>query len=145
MPRCLAGTDVPSSNDASTSQKGSSSVAAMAASQAAGPPAVIMTVNCWSEREQGHCGILDRWRTTRGLTRENAKAAQTTTADITLASFSRRNRSARHSQIPFATPCRADDVTSMHHTRFFRTYVMASTTNQTGCRILPVAVETEGD
>jgi len=30
MPRCLAGTDVPSSNDASTSQKGSSSVAAMA-------------------------------------------------------------------------------------------------------------------
>jgi hypothetical protein len=28
-----------------------------------------------------------------------------------------------------ATPCRADDVTSMHHIRFFRSYVMASTTD----------------
>jgi hypothetical protein len=66
-------------------------------------------------------------------------------ADITSSFTSRRNRSARHSQIPFATPCRADDGTSMHHTRFFRTYVMASTTNQIGCRILPVAVESKGD
>ena len=32
----------------------------------------------------------------------------------------------------------------MHHIRFFRTYVMASTTNQIGCRILPVAVELKG-
>jgi len=32
----------------------------------------------------------------------------------------------------------------MHHIRFFRTYVMASTTNQIGCRILPVAVEWNG-
>jgi len=27
-----------------------------------------------------------------------------------------------------ATSCRADDVTAMHHIRFFRSYVMAGTT-----------------
>ena len=48
-------------------------------------------------------------------------------ADFTSSVILALAMSARYSRIPFATPCRADDVTSLHHTRFFRTYVIAST------------------
>ena len=71
------------------------------------------------------------------------KCERTAPADITSSSRLAMARGAT-AGYRLRHPTRADDVTSMHHTRYFRTYVMASTANQIGCRILPVAVEAKG-